>query len=321
MRLMNACSMLGVYAALALLSGCASESSAPVMPQPPANAGAFAPHRDGKPSWMAADLARSDLLYVSDVGTGDVNVYSYPQGRLRGQLTGFVRPSGLCVDRHGDVYVTDLFASQIVEFPHGSTTPLRTIKDPNEDPGDCAVDPSTGNLAVSNVSTPYSASGDVVIFDRAKGRPHAYHDPTLFYYQFCGYDGVGNLYVDGVAGGQFALAELPDAGKKFTNITVDQKIAFAGAVAWDGKDLAVGDYEANVIYEFSISGSTGKTVGETHLKGADYPVGFWLAGATVIGPNDEGANVMFWNYPAGGRHTKIIRDLSKPWGAAVSPAR
>ncbi|MBV8067323.1 MAG: hypothetical protein JO113_05060, partial [Candidatus Eremiobacteraeota bacterium] len=191
--------MLGVYAALALLSGCAS-SATPPLSQPGANAGAFVPSRDGRPSWMAREAARSDLLYVSDVGTGDVNVYTYPKGKLSGQLTGFMRPSGLCVDRAGDVYVTDLFASQLLEFQHGATTPVRTLKDPNEDPGDCAVDPTTGNLAVSNVSTPYSTGGDVVIFAHAKGRPHAYHDPAIFYYQFCGYDGAGNLYVDGSAG-------------------------------------------------------------------------------------------------------------------------
>ena len=246
---------------------------------------------------MAAAAKKNALLYVSDVGTGDVYVYSFPQGALVGTLTGFTRPAGLCVDTAGDVYVTDLFASHVLEYAHGGTHAIATLKDPGEDPGDCAFDPTTGNLAVANVSTPNSRPGDVLIYTGAKRKPKVHKDPDISYYEFCAYDDEGDLYVDGINGGEFALAEIPSGQMQFTNITLDESIEFPGALAWHGGDLAVGDYESKLIYEFSISGGTGTEVRATHLKRASFPIGFWIHGSTAIGPNDDSANVMFWRYP------------------------
>jgi hypothetical protein len=269
---------------------------------------------------MAPDAAGIDLLYVSDAGSNDVFVYAYPSGTLKGKLTGFGRPAGLCVDKAGDVFITDLTAFRIVEYRHGAAKPVATLKDPGEEPGDCSVDPTTGNLAVTNISKPYTGAGDLLIYPKAKGPPKRYVDSAIEYYQFCGYDTKGNLFVDGMKSGDFGLAELPKGQTAFTNITVNESIAYAGAVQWDGNAVAVGDYERNVIYRFSVSGNTGTEVGVTHLKGGLFPIGFWIEGSTVIGPNDEGANVMFWKYPLGGLHTKKIIGLRYPWGATVSLA-
>ncbi len=270
---------------------------------------------------MAPDAKKNDLLYVSDAGTDDVYVYSYPQGALVGTLTGFTRPAGLCVDTAGDVYVTDLFAFQIVEYSHGGTTPIATLNDRRKEPGDCAFDPTTGNLAVTNVSSPYGNPGNVAIYKRATGKPKLYKDSEISYYEFCAYDDRGNLYVDGTNAGEFALAEIPGGQMAFTNITVDKSIAYAGALAWIRGDLAVGDYESKVIYEFSISGDSGTEVRATHLKRSSFPIGFWIQGSTVIGPNDDSANVMFWRYPKGGFPFKTIGGLHNPWGSTVSRAK
>ena len=322
MKLSSACSALGLCA-VALLEGCgiSATPSAGRQPMAPlAQIAAYAAHPDRRASWMAAGAKENDLLYVSDVGTGDVYVYSYPQGALVGTLTGFTWPAGLCVDSAGDVYVTDLFAFHVLEYAHGGTYAIATLKDPGEDPGDCAFDPATGNLAVANVSTPNSNRGDVLIYTGAKRKPHAYKERDIFYYEFCAYDDGGNLYVDGVNHGVFALAEIPSGQTGFTNITLDKSFAFAGALAWDGGDLAVGDYESKVIYEFSIGGDTGKEVRATHLKRANFPIGSWIQGSTVIGPNDDSANVMFWRYPKGGLPFKTIGGLHNPWGSTVSRA-
>src|SRR5271168_2628847 len=40
-------------------------------------------------SWMSPDAKKSkSLLYVADQGNNDVEVYSYPDGKLKGTLTG-----------------------------------------------------------------------------------------------------------------------------------------------------------------------------------------------------------------------------------------
>jgi hypothetical protein len=276
----------------------------------------------------AADAALSDpnavgrdLLYVSDVGTDDVNIYTYPEGRLEGTLSGFQRPQAMCVDKSGDVFIPDLEAFKIYEYRHGAKKPKAALRDPGEDPDDCSVDPTTGDLAVMNLSTPYTGPGDVVIYSHAKGKPKRYRDPKITYYLFCGYDNQGNLFLDGMNSGQFQFAELPKGSQTFTNITLNESFRFGGAVQWDGHNVAVGNYESNVIYQFDIDGAAGTKAGETRLRGSDYAIGFWIQGKTVIGPNDDSTNVMYWDYPAGGAHTKRIRGLHTPWGAVVSPAK
>lgn len=82
--------------------------------------------------------------------------------------------------------------------------------------------------------------------------------------------------------------------------------------------MAVGDRDTNVIYQFAISGTKGKEAGSTPLVGASDVNQFWIEGPKVIGADSAAANVMFWNYPAGGSHTKTITGLSEPVGAAVS---
>jgi DNA-binding beta-propeller fold protein YncE len=269
---------------------------------------------------MSPNAASQDLLYVTDVGTRDVKVYSYPGGKLQGRLTGFSKPWGLCVDKAGDVFVTDIAGLRIFKFGHGKNKPMAVLKDPGEEPGGCAVDPTTGDLAVANVSTPYTGAGDLMVFPHAAGQPKTYHDSAIYFFQFCGYDNNGNLFVDGTKSSVFQLAELPAGQSSLMNVTLDKKMRFAGAVQWDGTSLAIGNYPQNAIYRFHVAGNKGTKIGSTLLKDANFAIGLWIDGSTVIGPNDDGANVMFWNYPQGGAHTKIIKGLGYPLAATVSLA-
>jgi hypothetical protein len=311
---------LSVCAAVTSLVGCGA-SQASFAPQESIGRNAtLAEHPDRGRSWMAPDAKKADLLYISDLGTGDVYVYSYPKGALEGTLTGFNRPWGLCVDKAGKIFVTDESGFQIREYAHGGTTPLATLKDPGEDPGGCSVDPTTGDLAVANISTPATAAGDVAIYKKARDHRKAYKDRAILYYEYCTYDNQGNLYVDGMTQDAFAFAELPKGKTSFANIALNENIQFAGGVRWDGKYVAIRDYEANVIYQFSISGSGGTEIGSTPLDGSSYAVQFWIHAANVIAPNANSGNVMFWNYPAGGSPTKTIDGLKTPWGVTISMA-
>ena len=60
--------------------------------------------RSGR-SWMKSSSSGQDLLYVADQTTQDVYVYTYPQGQLVRTLTGFINPTGECVDSGGDVFI------------------------------------------------------------------------------------------------------------------------------------------------------------------------------------------------------------------------
>jgi hypothetical protein len=142
---------------------------------------------------------------------------------------------------------------------------------------------------------------------------------------FCGYDNKNNLFVDGITeGGSFELAELPKGASAFTTIRLKQNISAPGQVQWDGKYLAVGDagVSPSIIYQFSISGSSGTAVGSTTLNGSKMVEQFWIQGKTVIGPDFyfSGTGVGFWPYPGGGNADRTI-SLYDPFGATVSLAK
>ncbi len=260
------------------------------------------------------------LLYVSDTATSEVYVFSYPKGKLLQSLTGFEEPGGECVDKSGDVFITNTGGSNIIEYAHGGSTPVKTLKDTGWFPIGCSVDPATGNLAVTNFSSSSSGAGNVVIYKHAKGRPTGhYMDAAMPNMLLCSYDGASNLFLDGLTqGSAFTFAELRHGATKLTNISVDQSIGSAGGVAWDGKYVAVGDQTTNTIYQFSVSGKHATKAGSTVLGGATEVFQFWIDGTKVIGPDALGSDVGIWDYPGGGSATKIIEGLYAPLGAVVS---
>jgi len=290
---------------------------------------AIATHAERGTSWMAPDAKNQDLLYVANRFI--VSVYSYPRGKLEGKLKGFLAASGECVDKEGAVFVTSEVGGNIVEYAHGGTMPIETLPAAAEHPLGCAVDPTTGNLAVTTFGNE-SGSGNLAIYPHAKGSPTTYTDPDILRYYLCGYDDKGNLFVDGLSppnsGGHFVLAELPKGSGAFTNITLNQRISLPGGVQWDGKDLALADQDTSVIYQFRISGSGGTKVHLTRLGRPAFDVfQFYIDGRIVIAPNDYSIgsksawNVLYYRYPAGGTPIRTISKADhEPRGVVVSKA-
>jgi hypothetical protein len=274
---------------------------------------------------MSPEATKQSLLYVSSVLTNDVYVYAYSTQQLVGTLTGFSTPYGLCADKKGDVWVVNDGASDLLEYAYGGTAPIRTLSDPGEYPEGCAVDPTTGNLAVTNFYST-SGGGNVAIYAHAKGTPKVYTASGFENYRFCGYDPSGNLYIDGVSGSEtFVFAYLAKGASQFANIDLEQKIEWPGGVQWDGKWVDVGDTDAGVIYQ--TNGAGGEVEGSVDLSGSDYVNEFWIVGATatktkknatVVAPSQDGsAGVGIYDYPAGGDPTATIK-VSEPFGAVVS---
>src|SRR5579871_6367789 len=143
----------GVLAAAIAVTGCGGGSLA----QSTANAQFLS----RSASWMAPGLAKRDLLYLTDDGNGNVYVYSFPEAKLKGTLTGLNVPTGECVDKAGDVWIVEEGTNDIVEYAHGGTVPIATLTDPNNAPEGCSVDPTTGDLAVANAQTLSAGAGSV----------------------------------------------------------------------------------------------------------------------------------------------------------------
>ncbi len=275
---------------------------------------------------MLPEAKNEDLLYV-DAGDGVYTyVFSYPQGKLVGTIkqAGANLQQGLCSDAKGDVFVNDMEGNygDTYEYAHGGKKPIADLIEYYVWVYGCSVDPMTGNLAVASVNW-LSAASYVAIYKKAKGSPQSYEDPAIINYVFCGYDNKGNLFVDGTGrSGDFEFAELPKGSSTFTNITLDQSIAWGGQVQWDGKHIAVGTDDASpaMIYQFAIHGSTGTEVGSTTLGGSEAVPQFWIQGKDVIGPEASSNEVGIWRYPAGGVPIKTITGVHDPFGATVSLA-
>lgn len=307
------------------LTGCAGVSTRPTGGPGYALPAASKLPVNGRGSWMLSNAKKKDLLYIADsfpYGSNDVFVYTYPKGKLVGTLTGFNEPSGECVDKKGNVFIANFGESEILEYAHGGTSAIKTLNDSGYYPLGCSVDPTTGNLAVTNrLSTSFTA-GNVVIYPNASGTPASYTAPNFYYYEYCGYDKAGNLYIDGTTkGSALEYAELPSGAGTFSSLTLNQEIGFPGAVQWHGSYLAIGDQSAAVIYEFSISGSQGTKMGSTPLTGSKDVVQFWIQGKRVIGPDAGLKDVGYYKYPSGGSPTKTIKGLGEPVGATISLAK
>jgi hypothetical protein len=298
--------------AVAVLASCAAPQVQPAAP------GAAAKALYSRSS-VAPKTRENNLLYLSDVQTNAVAVYSYPQGKLLARLTNFQRPRGECADANGDVWIADAGTYQVVEYAHGGTQPIAALSTPNA-PHGCSVDPTTGNLAVTGAAD----RGGVFVYrysEHGQWRdPRQYGGSAIRNAYFCGYDASGNLFVDGLAaGGLFGLAELPRRGSALVNVSLNQAIKAPGQIQWDGQHIAVGDAGTapSTIYQFSVTGSHASEVGTTTLKGSTSVRQFWIEGNTVIGP-DFNRDVALWEYPSGGSPTKKIALLG--YGAAISLA-
>ena len=288
MKLANPGYTLGLSAAVAMLFGCGGSQSPIGAPGAMPQSYATATHGERGGSWMRPEAKSEDLLYVSSETSGDVYVYTYPQGNLVGTLAGLTGvPAGECVDSSGDVFVTAVGqesdpTSTIYEYAHGGTTPIASLNDPGLANG-CAVDPTSGTLAVVNPadyssSNPYPHHGDVAIYTDAQGTPTMYYSSEFVGFVFCGYDDKGNLYLsasNGEYGNQLQLARLASGSGSFELIDLNAKLytgfLFGSSVQWDGKHMTVSSdhnpqHEAVSVYRLSISGSSARVIGTTSLS-------------------------------------------------------
>jgi hypothetical protein len=262
-----------------------------------------------------------ELLYVG-AGAKRVFVLSYPEGKLVGRLSISSRPWGLCSDTDGNVFVTEE-SGGVLEYAHGGTNPINTLS--AHGAFSCSWDPSTGNLAV--VERPNS----IAIFKGASGTPQTYTDTSFMEFNYCAYDDKGDLFVAGKPIGLYAysLAEVDTGSGTFKTITLNEIVDNLGDLQWDGKYLAIDDFDGTgTINRVQVSGSSGTIKATTNLGGAQfYGYWTWLQDGTFISPiytgYDKNSLMDFWSYPSGGNPKKKLPHRvggRRIWGVTVSVA-
>lgn len=298
------------------LTGCSGGTSSPtVLPGASGSAvRSFAAQPNHKKSWMNPAAVSQKLLYVSDPSAGDVEVYAYPAMTLAGVLTGFTSPLGECTDRVGHIWITSQggpSGDTVYEFAHGGTSPVNLLTLTSIIPFSCAINPKTGDLAISNFG-----GDNVAIFHNAQGTPTMYADANFFDVYFLGYDPSGNLFVDGTnSSNDFLYAELPAGSSTFVDITLNTLPAEPGSVQWDGKYIAIGDL-ASTIYQTQGSAVVSTTTLPTECLQQFY---IFPQKRKIVAPDRCNVNADVYPYPAGGAPVKTVTGgLQQPFGAVLS---
>lgn len=292
--------------------------------------------------WRSPELTttRSPLLFVSDDAAGAVHILKLPGLQVLGTLTGFQSPQGVCADNSGNVFIADTSQRAILEYSHAGIL-LKTLHDLGN-PASCAVSPTSGDLAVTNI-VGASYRGGVVIYRHGIDAKSHEHCHGMNKYFFDGYDENNDLYVDGQGNsGTFDLCES-SPGVRMHHIRVKGgTIYFPGMVQWytPGKYLVVGDQRCGnsattCLYHVSISGNVGTIVGTTSLLNATGDPVCDLAQGTIVPRNppivlggDLGCgkipnSVDRWNFATGGAPLNYNNEsvVGEPIGAAVSIAQ
>jgi hypothetical protein len=282
--------------------------------------GGFAPSAQGG-GGLSPGTDPSSLLYVSEGGDNQVAILSDSKFTRVGKIGGLADPAGLCSDASGDVWIVDSKSTTVGEYAHGGTKRIGSVDD---SVAGLPVDPSTGNLAVTDTANA-SGKGGVLVYADAKGTPVVYTNPGLAFAYFCGYDDKGNLFIDGLnTSYAFVFFELPAGSSKLESISLGGTVGFPGGIAWDGKYLAVGNsaYDSahtSVIDDVSVSGTTGTIVATITLKKSCDILQFAIIGGKTLAAPDSCTNsLLIYNYPAGGSPTAKVNKLQYPVAATLS---
>lgn len=288
------------------------------------------------------------VLYVSDIYTDVVDVYDYAKSRQIGVIRGFNQPSGECVDKQGDVWVTEYEGYQVFEFAHGNLRPIKVFRTNGNAMG-CSVDPVTGNLAIGSEDSKQNAWGDIQVFPRGSGSPKSYYSypgsEGCPYPQAPGYDDKGNLFFEAEWGKSgWRLCELPAGSSSIVRAPIEKSKIFKtldhpGSVMWDGKYITFEDYrndasQSSVIYQATSSGSQLAVVGSTTLAASCHSANVaqpFIVGARNLGNHTQGTVVIggnvgcyplfgYWHYPAGGAPFRAKPEPTEVGGAVVSLA-
>lgn len=284
----------------------------------------------------------SSLLYVSNSGNGTVTVYSYHAGtnlKMVGTLA-IPEPSGVCSDKAGNVWVGSQHGRALHEFPHGGTKQIRLIKLGQGFPAGCAVDATSGNLAVAvNRPNQKFVGHDAYVDVFASGSPY----PTQYVFSqgfysvsFPAYDDKGNLFVDGticVTNPSYCYAppnqppglfKAPKGASTFYKVDL-KGVAFNNptGLAWINPTLLVAEssYQSNgtsVGYKLLVRDSTATLVQTIPFGKVARANGISVRAGVAIVADIEGQAVRTYLVSNGSPVSMLSKGLSAPYAVAVS---
>ncbi|HEY2475655.1 MAG TPA: hypothetical protein VGI19_12775 [Candidatus Cybelea sp.] len=331
---------VGIAGSALFLAGCSSGGSSPAsgLPLPGASGVAdartrFHPHL----RWAAPDLAKTPrLLFLSDNASGNINIYSMPDLKLKAQFNPIGSDlQGECPDTNGAIYVTNAGSGWIGEVNRAGELWIPTYGQVPA-PFSCAVNPINREVAVTSNG---SSGGNIRIFRPTdSGYRSSFSVPHMQTYFFDGYDRRGNLWVDGYTKNSTSIVATC-SGSRCRTIPISGGTIYqpgfvqyaVGQKTWYVADRKCGGRRRFCIYPVSAGGVLGKKITLTDAHGK--PVCDMFQGAitdagsrVIVGGVDNGlvkncgvTSVARWNFPAGDDPTHGTNDVgASPSGAAIS---
>ena len=274
-------------------------------------------------SWMSPAAQHGVLIYVGESGT--VDVYSYPKGKLVGQLA-LDDVRAMCSDKSGNVWIgnNQRNGSQMVEYTHGATQPTTQLF--SYPPQGCAVDAASGDLAVVGYRD-NTGKQHLEVYAHARGLPQTYTSHILKTWYYCSYDSTGDVIVQGDVStgyGDAGYAELLKGHKQFTAVNITTRYS-SGGVQWDGKYFVMGYYNDYQLWRYSIVNGNATFIDNIDLPTQPYWFqNFWLAGKTIFassiaeGVGSSGPIIAGYPYPAGSPVEHAFVTAVYPYAMTVS---
>jgi hypothetical protein len=284
------------------MTACSSNASYAVSPAPAA--ATQAAHRK-------AQACHKSVVYVSSAQKGTVEIFDRDNLKKGpcGEITGLQAPQGLFVDSKSDLWVADSATQRVYVFAPGDAGAIKTLIDPDGQPGAVAVDENSGTVYVTEIKNEFDATNLVQVYRHGSTMPTtALGDPTARNGGYAAVDTSGNLYVTFMAQDNTAQVDEWLAGSGAPK-KLGLKLVSAGAiVTTKGGALAVCDPFGYRCGEFS-PGSRAMTHVFGHL-GRGVPPGiankrddFLMPQALAIDGAENRAYVIAetlsgWRYPA-----------------------
>jgi hypothetical protein len=335
---------VSVLAVAALLAGCNSGGAKSFEFGPDSGATSLGTmHADHHKSWVSPDAGSNRyLLFISDHATGDVDIFALPGLKLEGTLTGFHDLGSECSDRSGHVYIVSQALNGTIGEYSRTGSLLNSYTDPYGSPAACAVNPTNGDLAVTdNISYCGSdcSAGHVLIFSSPSSPPKVVQNPVEDNYDSVGYNPRGVLWEDGSDfNGHVLLSSCGNKKCKTINLS-GGSIYSPGTVLWDKTHANWVIFDLNCNRYGSGSGYGGACSYPVSAQGVLGPQTMYLTdnggqvcdlvqaviapgGKSVAGGDYDWCGydhsvVARWGYPSGGNPTKEYIG-AEPVGAAIS---
>jgi hypothetical protein len=307
-------SALSICAAAGLLAGCAipydsaqgrlAQGGSPLVP---ARSAVLSEAPSAESNGPRVPRGTGQVQYVSNLDSNSTLLeFDYPKGESPiGSISGY--GGSECTTGARTFWVVE--SDQVLEFKAGGKKPIATRTVTAGEPASCAVDFTTGDLALTILP-----NGDVVIF-KLGSKSGTILNSGLIEAYFDGYDANGNLFVDGFnSSDAVELVELPKGSSKFQKITTSNAVQFPGSVQWEGKYLTVLDQLANAIYQYTVSGTRATLKGTVLLSGSSDCAQTWISRPYFYCADAGNNDVAVYKYPAGGSRIATLTGIDAPAG-------